>query len=292
VITAVGLDTDPTIRYFCATAAQLGAAVQLIDLAQVVTGSWQLSLPPHHPSWVSWDTSSRHCLDPDGAYYCRLIDLGGVCPTQTLVWKTVVTAFSSWLELCPGTVVNRPGHANDNACKPLHEARLASMGFAVPPSFTGSRRSELIAFTAEGATVAKALSGQRADCRVVTVDDFVDYDDRSGPVHLQRFVPGDDVRAHVVGDEIIAVRIMAAGPDYRLDTAAHFERCTLPDRVADLLRQATRSFGLAFAGWDLRVRGDECWVLEANPMPGYSYYDSQLEGRITGALIDHLQVTR
>src|SRR5260221_3799109 len=196
MITAIGIGTDPTICYFCTTAAQMGASVQLIDLKTVVASTWQLNLPPDHPSWVSKNSVSGQCLDPYGAYYCRLIDLGDVSPTQYVTWRTVITAFSSWLELCPGTVVNRPGHVNDNACKPLHEARLAAIGFAVPPSFTGSRRSELIAFTAEGRTIAKALSGQRADCRIVTVDDFADYDDRSGPVHLQRFVEGDDVRVH------------------------------------------------------------------------------------------------
>jgi hypothetical protein len=48
-------------------------------------------------------------------------------------------------------------------------------------------------------------------------------------------------------------------------------------------------FGLAFAGWDLKVRNDECWILEANPMPGYSYYDEKLGGRITRALVDLLR---
>lgn len=288
MITAVGLGTDPTIAYFCDTAARLGAEVQLIDLADVVEGAWQLNLPADGGSRVSLGPLTHH-LDPAGAYYCRLIDLGGVSPTQGVEWRTVVTAFGSWLELCPGTVVNRPGHANDNACKPLHEARIASLGFDVPPSFTGSRREELIAFAAEGRTVAKALSGQRADCRPVTAADFDEYDERSGPVHLQRFVEGDDVRAHVIGDEVISVRINSAGTDYRLDRNADFEPFCLPEHVADLVRRGTRDFGLAFAGWDLRVRGERYWALEANPMPGYSYYDRKLDGRITRALIRYLQ---
>jgi glutathione synthase/RimK-type ligase-like ATP-grasp enzyme len=177
----------------------------------------------------------------------------------------------------------------DNACKPLHEVCLTHNDFRVPPSFTGSRRSDLIAFTAEGKTIAKALSGQRADCRVVTVEDFATYDDRSGPVHLQRFVEGDDVRAHVVGGDIVAVRITSNHSDYRNDAAAIFTPCTLPDQLAVQLCKATRSFGLAFAGWDLRMYDDTWWLLEANPMPGYSYYDKQVGGRITRMLIAYLQ---
>jgi glutathione synthase/RimK-type ligase-like ATP-grasp enzyme len=165
------------------------------------------------------------------------------------------------------------------------------MGFSVPDSFTGSRRSELMEFVAGGATVAKALSGQRTDCRLVTVDDFVEYDDRSGPVHLQRFVRGDDVRVHVIGEEIVATKIVSDALDYRVDPSATFQECTIPVDIEDLLRKATRNFGLALAGWDLKVSRDECWALEANPMPGYSYYDARLDGRITRAIISHLNAS-
>jgi hypothetical protein len=289
MIVAVGLRTDPTIRHFCETAGQFGAAVQLIDLAELSSGRWQLSFTPDQPSWIMTANGRQHSLDPQGAYYCRLIDLGSVCPAQRVGWRTVITAFGGWLELSSGVVVNRPGHVNDNACKPLHEARIAALGYSVPESFTGSRRSDLEAFTSGGPTVAKALSGQRADCRTVMVEDFCAYDDRSGPVHLQRLVEGDDVRAHIIGDEIISVRIASSRTDYRLDSEAIFELCTLPGVMQDMLRSATRSFGLEFAGWDLKIRGSECWVLEANPMPGYSYYDTKLDGRITRALIEYFE---
>jgi hypothetical protein len=289
MITAVGLGTDPTIRHFCEVGTRLGAKIRLVDLADVVDGDYQLSLPPDGTSWVSHPLHGRWHLDPDDAYYCRLIDLGSVCPAQSIAWRTVITGLGAWLELAPGVVVNRPGHINDNACKPLHESLLASTGFPVPDSFTGSRRADLIEFTSAGSTIAKALSGQRVDCRHVTVDDFTDYDDRSGPVHLQRFVPGDDVRSHVVGDRVISARIRSERIDYRTDRRAAFEPYSLPDRIAELLCKASAHFQLAFVGWDLRIDGDDWWILEANPMPGYSYYDTKLEERITRLLLEYLQ---
>jgi RimK-like ATP-grasp domain len=292
MITAVGIGTDPTILYFCKTAARLGVDVKFIDLMKVVSGTWQINLSFEHDSWVLEDRTTYHTLNPKDAYYCRLIDLGSVDTKQNVVWRTVINAFTGWLELCPGKVVNRPGHVNDNACKPLHEACLSNLGFIVPPSFTGSSKSALIDFTAGGKTVAKALSGQRADCRIVTVDDFAEYDDLCGPVHLQRFVIGDNVRAHVIGDEVIAVRINSFESDYRLDRAATFEPYVIPADIVDLLRKATRSMGLSFAGWDFKVSNDKYWTLEVNPMPGYSYYDRFLDGKITDSLIKHLQLDR
>jgi glutathione synthase/RimK-type ligase-like ATP-grasp enzyme len=292
MITAIGLGTDPTVRHFCEAAARLGHPVELVDLRQLVTTRWQVSLPGEHASWVELVDGVCRPLDRAGTYYCRIIDLGGVSPGLTVAWRTLVTALGSWLELNGAIVVNRPGHVNDNACKPLHEAKLAEAGLRVPASYTGSDRAALVSFAAEGRTVAKALCGQRADCRLVSVDDFRDYDERSGPVHLQRFVPGDDVRAHVVGEEVISVRVRSLGTDYRMDAEAKFERCSLPTGVADVLRQATARFGLAFAGWDLRLAGDECWVLEANPMPGYGYYDTKVDLAITRALLRHLNQVR
>jgi hypothetical protein len=287
MITAVGVGTDPTIQHFCATARELGAAVRLVDLINVVAGGWEFHLPADNASWVAADAAARIELDPHGAFFCRLIDLGPVYPTSTIAWATAIAGFASWLELCPGNVVNRPGHANDNASKPLHEARLVAADFAVPPSVTACSRDVLTRFTAEGLTIAKAISGQRTDCRVVSLEDFDDYDERSGPVHLQRYVEGDDVRAHVVGDEVVSVRIVSEATDYRTDSGATFEKYSLPPEVEYRLRTASRAFGLAFAGWDLRVAADVYWALEANPMPGYSYYDMRLDGRITRAILDY-----
>src|SRR5262249_51732839 len=151
-----------------------------------------------------------------------------------------------------------------------------------------SDREQLLDFVAAGPAIAKALSGSRGDCRVVTGADFESFDERSGPVHVQRLVEGDDVRAHVIGEEVVAVRIHSRADAYRLDTEAESEPWELPPDLAACLRAATRAFGLSFAGWDLRLDGDRYWVFEANPMPGYDFYDQDLDGRITDALICHL----
>ena len=285
MITAVGLARDPTIKHFVETARRLGNDVRLIDLDAVVGSRWELRLPPDEQSWVVADGDMIR-LDPDDAHYCRPIDLGLVDVARALEWRTLTTAVESWLELVPGTVVNRPGHVFDNSSKPLHEARIEALGLSVPPSVTSSSRTELLAFVEGGNAIAKALSGTRGDCRQVAAEDFDDYEEHSGPVHLQRFVSGYDVRAHVIGDRVITTRVRSSHPDYRLDRDVEFEPWQLPDAVNARLHVATREFGLLFAGWDLRVDDDDRhWVFEANPMPGYSYYDGQLGGEITEALI-------
>jgi hypothetical protein len=276
------------MEHFLGVANELGRPARFVDLAGFVDGDWELHLPPHGPSWVAGDDGERQLLDESASYFCRLIDLAPVSPAQAVEWRTLFSALSAWLELYPGKVVNRPGSTSDNACKPLHEAVLAELGFEVAPSVTSSSRETLRSFVGSGEAVAKPVCGQRADCRVVRADDFDDYDERSGPVHLQRLVPGEDVRAHVVGEDVLALRVRSEADDYRLDHDAEFEPCRLPPDLCRDLVDATRGFGLSFAGWDLRESDGRYWVFEANPMPGYHYYDVHLSGAISRSLIADL----
>ena len=120
----------------------------------------------------------------------------------------------------------------------------------------------------------------RANARELLIDRLREYSADRGPLHLQRLIPGYDIRAHVVGEEIFAVRI-DGGPavDYRTDRHARYSAVTLPGELKALLVEATRAQGMVFSGWDLKVDADErLWCLESNPMPGYSFYDGYVGG--------------
>ena len=121
-------------------------------------------------------------------------------------------------------------------------------------------------------------------------DAFADFDPEGGPVHLQRLVKGDDARIHVIGDSLVAQRVAASTVDYRRSGGLkEMEVFTPSDEMQNLLFQGTRKLGLAFAGWDFKIDSDDrYWCLEANPMPGYSPYDSRCDGAITRQLIAHL----
>jgi len=171
MISAYGLINDPTMRHFLDAARTRGVATRFVDLALAVECGWEIRLPPDERSWTNTPEGRIPLLNGLPAY-CRLIDLGSIETQSAASWHAFTSALSGWLELDTGRVVNRPGHPQDNASKPLHEAILARMGLEVPPSFSGSGRSELIGFAEQGPTIAKALCGQRTDCRRVTVEDF------------------------------------------------------------------------------------------------------------------------
>ncbi|MGH3430318.1 MAG: hypothetical protein ACRDQZ_22570, partial [Mycobacteriales bacterium] len=123
-------------------------------------------------------------------------------------------------------------------------------------------------------------------------EDFDGFTATRGPVHLQRYIVGNDVRVHICGIRIHAQEIEApAVVDYRTTVAANIRitDCDLPAALADQLVTSTRDAGMLLAGWDLKMDPDGTyWALEANPMPGYDWYDRELSGAVTASLLDLL----
>lgn len=293
MIYAIGIDSDRTFRHFLERSAGFGVAVRPINLRAVIRGSWHLAIPDSGTSWVEQD-GERVELDPAASYYCRVIDLSSaqVDHAEAVRWRNLAVAVNSWLEHVSGIVINRPGTMmGDNSTKPLHEVHLANLGMKIPPSITSSSRDELRGFARAQRSIVKTISGVRANTRLVTPEDFADFDPRQGPVHLQAYVAGGDIRAHVIGSQVHAERIQSEEVDYRQSGEAmrSAKPHQLTQAVQDLLVAATSQMGLMFAGWDFKVVGeDELWCLEANPMPGYDGYDKRLNGAVTKSLLTQL----
>ncbi|MFF9765586.1 RimK family alpha-L-glutamate ligase [Streptomyces sp. NPDC014636] len=286
MIYALGLAMDGTLTHFTARAA---ADVTLVDLGELAAdGAWRLSLPDDGDSWLLAG-DQRHDLRPGDGYYCRLADLSALeeDPVRRVRWRGLMASLTAWLDTAPGVVVNRPGTAGDNGSKPLHEVTLARLGFTVPESLTSSDPGRLRAFAAAGPAIVKALSGVRADSRPVSPEEFDAFVAHQGPVHLQRYVAGSDVRVHVCADAVHAEEAVSTAVDYRTAPPEDidFRPHELPAALATSLTARTRELGLAFAGWDFKRDAEGTyWCLEANPMPGYDWYDRRAGGAITASL--------
>ena len=290
MLTAIGIDSDPTLVHFAKAATGIGAELRLLNLRAAVEGSWRLPLGLPEPALFEFG-GERIALAPDDAIYCRLIDLSPVVEEREVRrrWRSLVGGLAAWLEQSEGVVINRPGHAADNGSKPLHEAWLRRQGFAVPASLTSSSAERLSAFAAAGPTIAKSVQGIRADTRAVAPEDFVGFVTGRGPVHLQRRIVGRDLRIHVVGDALHGEMIESDAVDYRTDVA-RFRGFPVPTDLADQLVRATRAAGLIFAGWDFKLdEQGRFWCLEANPMPGYDGYDTRANGAISHSLVERLK---
>jgi RimK-like ATP-grasp domain len=98
--------------------------------------------------------------------------------------------------------------------------------------------------------------------------------------------PGTDFRVHVLDEHVFATEIRSHGDDYRYAALTgsdpELRAARLPDDVAASCCRVARALRLTFAGIDLRrTPAGEWYCFEANPSPGFSYYQKS-----TGQLID------
>jgi hypothetical protein len=291
MIVAIGVDVDDTFAGFVHHALEAGDPLRCVNLRLAARGAWRFDLPPARSARIE-HAGEVLTLEPDDGYFCRLIDLSAAetDPTAQRRWRALLGALRAWLDAVPGRVANRPSRGAHNGSKPLHEARLRALGLRVPESVTSSDPEVLRDFARQGPAISKTVCGVRADAIVATEDAFASFDPASGPVHLQRLVPGDDVRIHVVGEQVVAQVAKAGAVDYRRAGAiSGMEVFEPPAELRDLLVAATLQIGLAFAGWDFKIDADGgFWCLEANPMPGYGPYDARCDGAISRVLRRYL----
>jgi hypothetical protein len=292
VIHAIGVDSDRTLVHFVAQAERFGVLVRPINLRAIAkSGKWRLAIPDDGYSFVT-DGEEYIPLDPSSSFFCRLIDLSSVQRDKegAGLWRNLINGLISWLEHIPGRVINRPGAHAHNFSKPLHEEFLCRSGFTVPKSLTSSNKQELLNFAHNSKVIIKTISGIRANSEVLDIERLEkEFAECRGPIHLQNFVPGGDIRAHVVADTVHSELICGDTADYRASRALSFCAHLLPMELENRVINATKDMGLSFAGWDFKLDANGTyWCLEANPMPGYDGYDRRLGGQITESLLQNL----
>jgi hypothetical protein len=188
-------------------------------------------------------------------------------------------------------VANRTSCGRSNAAKPTHMRRLAAAGFTVPEWIVTNDvdRANLFVSSWPSGAVVKAASGLRSRVRRWTNVTAAAFAAGTAPHVVQRYIPGSDVRVHVVGDTYFATRVHTDATDYRFEgTGTRYEPCEPPAGVAALSVAHARDEGLLIAGLDFRVDDGRWWCLEMNPVPTFLPYEAGTGQAIGDALIDLL----
>jgi glutathione synthase/RimK-type ligase-like ATP-grasp enzyme len=193
--------------------------------------------------------------------------------------NAVVEALTSWTELAPILVVNRSSAMASNGSKPYQMRLIHEHGFEIPDTVITTDPAVVQEFWEKhGIVIYKSISGVRSIVAKLTPQ----HAERLAlvrwcPTQFQQFIPGNDYRVHVVGDEVFTVEITSTADDYRyarrLGTTAELWPYVLPVEIAERCRSMTFSLGLEVAGIDLRRHPDGRWYcFEVNPSPAFSYY--------------------
>lgn len=213
-------------------------------------------------------------------------------PATELFVQERRAAISEALESLGVRVVNPPSAGRSNGAKPLHMAKLARHGFEIPDWLVVNDPAAVDRFLGacpEGAVV-KASSGLRSHVRLADADFLARVAEGTTPAVLQRFVPGHEVRVHVVGQSVFGARIDSSDVDYRFSGEhVRYREEEVPDDIAQRCIDAAAREGLVLAGLDFRVDpAGRWWCLEMNPVPTFLPYEASTGLAIGDAIVNHL----
>ncbi|MFI5418463.1 MAG: RimK family alpha-L-glutamate ligase [Candidatus Lutacidiplasmatales archaeon] len=189
-------------------------------------------------------------------------------------------AVLSWAEITTASVINRPTAMASNNSKPYQSRMIEAAGFETPGTLLTTDPDAVGRFVeAHDAVVYKSISGVRSIVSRLREKDRERLGNvRWCPTQFQEYVPGDDYRVHVVGDETFASRIESSADDYRYssrraDSVVKIAAATLPHGVLERCRRLTRDGGLLVSGIDLRLTPEGKWYcFEVNTSPAFTYY--------------------
>lgn len=284
----IGYAGEKTTRHVCAAARAQAVDFDFLDLQQAVESNQVV---------VEWDGSGLALtldertfdLSEYSGFYSRLYFQPTGSPSRDASLSEIVAWVNAYLDASSALVINRPSCGWSNFVKLHHARELSDVGFRVPRSvITGSPRTarELVA---EGRWVSKPCSGTRSE--TVLVDEALcerlDSLERT-PTQFQEYVEGPDVRVHWLRGECFAVKIRtSSGIDYRYGEGDNwFSQIDVPADVARHCTEFCERARLEFSGLDFKIDASGEWVaLEANPMPGFDYYDRWLDGAISKRLV-------
>ena len=293
-----GLPGDKPLASVRARLAAMGRTAVLLDQRAVLETRVELEVDGEPRGSVAWG-ALRIDLTGVKAAYLRPYDpvaVPAVVGDEAAASHAtqVFDALRVWSELTTARIVNRMSAMGSNGSKPYQLARIRAAGFAVPETLVTTdpeavvelrrRHPRLIYKSVSGVRSIVSRLGDGHDARLDAV--------AACPTQFQEWIPGVDVRVHVVGDEVFACELHSEADDYRYAerqgahvTRRHFD---LPADVADRCRGLAWSLALPVAGIDLRRRPDGGWVcFEVNPSPAFSWFDTpdeKIASRVAGFL--------
>ena len=271
-----------------------GAHFQFVNTGEI--NGVRLNLEPGPQHWLGHLTLQGQSipLQDIAAIYTRPLFFQPSAVNATVSQHDQAThqQLVEWFDIAPGLVVNRPATMQANSSKPFQIQLIGKAGFLVPPTLVSSDADEVNEFwRRHGRVIFKSISGIRS---IVTELDaaWVARLDRLAylPTQFQAWVPGVDIRVHVVGRETFAAEINSHATDYRYaqrnsGTPAQIHATVLPLEIAAKCIALAESMALPLAGIDLRRRLDGEYVcFEVNPMPAYSYFEAESGLPIAAAL--------
>lgn len=280
------LDDAPVATVLDALTERATDVVHLDDRALDAV-RYEVTIGPAVAGWIEVGGRQIDLEEIDGIYL-RPGEQRGAAQTTSATLLAVAGAMQA-------TVVNRPAAGRSNLSKPFQLALIRAAGIATPDTLVTSDPIAAKAFLARhGRIVYKSISGQRSIVNAIDATEPERLDRVGhGPVQLQQWIDGLDVRVHVVGDRWFATSVTSPATDYRYapedGSSVELAPFDVPEQLGKDLVGMSSDMGLLVAGIDLRRTYDAGWFcFEVNPSPGFTYYEDHTGQPIAAAIAELL----
>jgi glutathione synthase/RimK-type ligase-like ATP-grasp enzyme len=200
-----------------------------------------------------------------------------------------------WLEVADVKVMNRLGAMGSNQSKPYQAQLIAQAGFLIPPTLVTNDPDEARAFVeTHRRVVYKSISAVRSVVHELDRPRLRDLEKiRYLPTQFQAFIPGENLRVHVAGEQVFGAQIETPAVDYRYASQdgldVEIKAVYIEEELAGRCLALSRALGLPLCGIDLkRTPQGEVYCFEANPSPAFSFYQEQTGQDVAAAVVEYL----
>jgi len=280
-----GIPADEPMGAVAAALKRHGAPYLLVDQQKVLDTTIDMGVGTTVTGTLRVGQREVQLEDVTAAYVrpwdsqrMRVVEQTAPGSTERAQAAMLEDALIGWSEATPAVVVNRPSNMASNNSKPYQTSIIAQCGFRTPCTLVTTDEDAVREFKSHhGQIIYKSLSGVRSIVTRLAVDHDARLPDVANcPTQFQEFIPGVDYRVHVIGSATYSCTITSTDTDYRYPShrAPEISRCVLPPEIEASCMEVARTLGLLVVGIDLRrtVEG-EWYCFEANPSPGFTFYE-------------------
>jgi len=219
--------------------------------------------------------------------YNRIVTIDDKIPSElTQIYFQQLEIINILLEIKLSNVINKPSAASSNNSKPYQLNAAKKMGFSIPESLMLAN-TQCPPLTQH--VIYKSVGGTRSI--VSLIKEELHHQEIANPVLFQQYIVGDNIRVHVIDDEVFALKITSEEVDYRYTESPNkYKVIRLPQALQEHCLMLTKYLNLRFTGIDIIESKDkEYYFLEANTSPAFTHFEEYMpEKNISKALMNAL----
>ncbi|MFK8024902.1 MAG: RimK family alpha-L-glutamate ligase, partial [Ilumatobacter sp.] len=213
MILILGIPSEPPVAMLADALERAGCEFTMVNQREFLDHRLDVTIRNGRPQGSLTMEGRRIDIDDISAVYVRLSDHRVLperdgLPDDDPRAVHIDRLHERWirlLDVLPAVVVNRLGAMASNSSKPYQTELINRVGLDTPTTLVTSDPDAARHFIEQhrdvGGVIFKSVSGVRSIVRRMSEEDAdrLDLLVRC-PTQFQAFVPGDDVRVHVVGD--------------------------------------------------------------------------------------------